>query len=61
MGGMPQPTAPDVDLGAYKWADVAAKGIEAGAKAVAGAAKSATPWIIAGVAAAGVLIFALKK
>ena len=58
---MPQPTAPDFDLDAYKSADKAAKWIEQTGGAAAGKAKSYAPVVVLGLGALVAVVVAVRK
>jgi hypothetical protein len=58
---MPQPTAADFDLDAYKSADKATKWIEQQGSAAAGKAKSYAPVVVLGVGVVVVVLVAVRK
>jgi hypothetical protein len=58
---MPQPTAADFDLDAYKGADKATRWIEQKGSAAAGKAKSYAPVVVLGVGAVVVMLVAVRK
>jgi hypothetical protein len=58
---MPQPTAADFDLDAYKSADKATKWIEQQSSAAAGKAKSYAPVVVLGVGVVVVVLVAVRK
>jgi hypothetical protein len=58
---MPQPTAADFDLDAYKSADKATKWIEQQGSAAAGKAKSYAPVVVLGVGAVVVVLVGVRK
>jgi hypothetical protein len=58
---MPQPTAADFDLDAYKSADKATKWIEQQGSAAASKAKSYVPVLVLGVGAVVVVLVAIRK
>jgi hypothetical protein len=58
---MPQPTAPDFDLDAYKSADKATKWIQQQGSEVAGKAKSYAPVVVLGVGVVVVVLVAVRK
>jgi hypothetical protein len=58
---MPQPTAADFDLDAYKGADKATKWIEKQGSAAAGKAKSYAPVVVLGVGVVVVMLVAVRK
>lgn len=58
---MPQPKAPDFDLGAYKWSDQALKSMGKAAEAVSSAVSSKIPYVVLGVVAGVVVILAIRK
>ena len=57
---MPQPTADDLDLDAYKGADKATKWIEKTGQAAAGKAKSYAPVVVAGVGVVAAIVLAVR-